>query len=688
MIYKFFILLLFNISDTIDIPYFKDIKITLDGKLKEEVYNRACKIPNLVQTLPEPYKEPPESTIIFLLQTDGGLFLGIHALTKNREPDRSSSGDEISIYLDTYFDKENAYMFSISANEGKLDARISSGGEKFDYSVDFSWEGKVYCGKNYFEIEIFIPWKGIMGKKGKWGIDIERTWPGRTYRARLAPFDENKEKFHISRFKVIKFVNLNIKLLTTEIQPIFLLHHGKDFEYRYNFKYEIGSNIYFKFKENIKFAFTFNPDFGEVEADPFRLNLTKYPLFYSETRPFFCEGKEFFQLSGFSPFNVFYSRQIGKTLYSGKTIPISFAGKFLIKSNFLELSTLFARIEETEELFTIYPRTDFFVSKIRVLPYESFSISLLQAHRFPYKEKIKGLIGTQLFYNDSLTSLDIESVFDNYVSKDFASKIEFEKIIKSCVFSLSLIHIPDSFSDNEVGFIPWKGERSLNLSSNYKFFINKKILYFKPGVIFYYYKELSEPYMFTVISDLTFTLNNFTTVAPSIGYKKDFEMGKKFESPYFHTSLSNLFLTLTKNKFYMFIETQGYKMYNYSKNYIGWVNINSLLVVLNLKNFSIIGGLSQWNEFNPFNKLDETTYTLNLRMSLNLPCRFYIKFYCDFPISNAGILRERAGIYVSWNFFEKNYVKAVYNDFRIKTGEEWESEIQKITIKLMPSFYF
>jgi hypothetical protein len=56
--------------------------------------------------------------------------------------------------------------------------------------------------------------------------------------------------------------------------------------------------------------------------------LTKYPLFYSETRPFFTEGSEFFELSGGNSFNVFYSRQIGKTLFSGKSIPISFAEKF------------------------------------------------------------------------------------------------------------------------------------------------------------------------------------------------------------------------------------------------------------------------------------------------------------------------------------------------------------------------
>ncbi|MCM8805032.1 MAG: DUF5916 domain-containing protein, partial [Candidatus Omnitrophica bacterium] len=203
-----------------------------------------------------------------------------------------------------------------------------------------------------------------MGKKGKWGIDIVRLGPGRIYEVRFVPYDPNKEKFSISRFRVIKTINYKVKLIESEIQPVLLFHKGEDFGEKYNFKYDIGSNIYFKLKENVKFAFTFNPDFGDIEADPFRLNITKYPLFYSETRPFFTEGSEFFKLSGYQYFfDVFYSRQIGKTLLSGKVIPILFAGKFFIKSNLFEFSFLHSQTKRTEDEFEVIPKTDFLVSK-------------------------------------------------------------------------------------------------------------------------------------------------------------------------------------------------------------------------------------------------------------------------------------------------------------------------------------
>ena len=53
---------------------------------------------------------------------------------------------------------------------------------------------------------------------------------------------------------------------------------------------------------------TFNPDFGQVEADPSVLNLTAFETFYEEKRPFFSEGSEFFN----HRISLFNSRRIGR----------------------------------------------------------------------------------------------------------------------------------------------------------------------------------------------------------------------------------------------------------------------------------------------------------------------------------------------------------------------------------------
>ncbi|RKU13793.1 hypothetical protein C6503_15510, partial [Candidatus Poribacteria bacterium] len=54
---------------------------------------------------------------------------------------------------------------------------------------------------------------------------------------------------------------------------------------------------------------TINPDFGQVEADPARLNLSAYEEYFEERRPFFVEGASIFENNDY---NFFYSRRIGR----------------------------------------------------------------------------------------------------------------------------------------------------------------------------------------------------------------------------------------------------------------------------------------------------------------------------------------------------------------------------------------
>ena len=66
---------------------------------------------------------------------------------------------------------------------------------------------------------------------------------------------------------------------------------------------------------DITLDLTVNPDFGQVEADPSRVNLTAFELFFQERRPFFIEGNNTlnFPISDYNTNNLFYSRRIGRS---------------------------------------------------------------------------------------------------------------------------------------------------------------------------------------------------------------------------------------------------------------------------------------------------------------------------------------------------------------------------------------
>src|SRR2546430_150342 len=93
-----------------------------------------------------------------------------------------------------------------------------------------------------------------------------------------------------------------------------------------------GGDLKYRVASNLTLDATFNPDFGQVEADPGVLNLTAFETFFSERRPFFVAGRGLFQFDvncnqvNCSSEGLVYSRPIGRApqlagTYSDTTSP-------------------------------------------------------------------------------------------------------------------------------------------------------------------------------------------------------------------------------------------------------------------------------------------------------------------------------------------------------------------------------
>ena len=71
---------------------------------------------------------------------------------------------------------------------------------------------------------------------------------------------------------------------------------------------------------------TVNTDFAQVEADEQQVNLTRFPLFFPEKRPFFLENAQTFQFGQPQAVDLFFSRRIGLSP-SGLPIDILAGGR-------------------------------------------------------------------------------------------------------------------------------------------------------------------------------------------------------------------------------------------------------------------------------------------------------------------------------------------------------------------------
>ena len=72
-----------------------------------------------------------------------------------------------------------------------------------------------------------------------------------------------------------------------------------------------GCDVKWGVRADLTLDATFNTDFAQVEADEQQVNLTRFPLFFPEKRPFFLENAHTFQLGQPQAIDLFFSRRIG-----------------------------------------------------------------------------------------------------------------------------------------------------------------------------------------------------------------------------------------------------------------------------------------------------------------------------------------------------------------------------------------
>ena len=62
---------------------------------------------------------------------------------------------------------------------------------------------------------------------------------------------------------------------------------------------QLGLSVKYGITSSTAVEATVNPDFSQVESDAFQMEVNqRYPVFYSEKRPFFMEGMGTFELAG------------------------------------------------------------------------------------------------------------------------------------------------------------------------------------------------------------------------------------------------------------------------------------------------------------------------------------------------------------------------------------------------------
>ncbi len=228
--------------------------------------------------------------------------------------DDLQSSDMVSIYIDPYHDHTTGYNFRVNPLGVQYDSYIFDNGDR-DEDWNAVWEAETSKDDRGWYVEVRIPFSQIRFKPADdmtWGLQVYRWMYGRAEDTGWVVWDRNAEGFvsRWGRLTGLKGVPNPRKL---EVVPYVVskLEDPADPDPatdRWENTWNVGADFKYGITSNLTLNATFQPDFGQVEADPAELNLSPFETFYREKRPFFIEGAQYFQQPDF---RLFYSRRIG-----------------------------------------------------------------------------------------------------------------------------------------------------------------------------------------------------------------------------------------------------------------------------------------------------------------------------------------------------------------------------------------
>src|SRR5438874_776015 len=329
----------------------------IDGRLTDPVWLEAPLVTGFVQReLHEgaPVTERTEVRII----TDGqalyvGAWLydgdpaGIVAGEQVRDGDIAKS-DYFGILLDTFHDRQNGFVFKTTPAGIEYDALVVNEGEGggiqlpgqaramagslggFNLNWDGTWTVATSVDSNGWYAEFRIPFTTLRygsGDQQTWGLNLVRNIRRKNEESFWSFVPRQFSLQKVSRAGTLDGVRVPARRVLTAT-PYSLAGVERNYLINADFKgrSDFGGEIKYGVTPSLTLDLTYNTDFAQVEVDEQRTNLTRFPLFFPEKRPFFLENAGIFSAGTPQAVDLFFTRRIGiDTL--GHAVPIRGGGR-------------------------------------------------------------------------------------------------------------------------------------------------------------------------------------------------------------------------------------------------------------------------------------------------------------------------------------------------------------------------
>ncbi|MBN2345764.1 MAG: carbohydrate binding family 9 domain-containing protein [Candidatus Aminicenantes bacterium] len=283
----------------------------LDGSLDDEAWKKATVVDDIWITYnPVNGNELPQRTRAYLAYDEHNLYFAFHCLdsepglikTSLTRRDNMFDDDWVGLSLDSVGGRKYGYEMFVNPSGAQGD--IFRTGDMEDSSSDWVWHSAGRIVDDGYIVEIRQPLKSIRFASGKdvrmgvlfWRrisrLGMSGSWPHLVPGRSIGGSQAEMRIAELQRHLVLEALpTLTYSSGWNRLSPSSWSGADQTRDLGIGVKYGITSSI-------IAEA-TLNPDFSQVESDALQVTVNqRYPILYSEKRPFFMEAGNLFDLAG------------------------------------------------------------------------------------------------------------------------------------------------------------------------------------------------------------------------------------------------------------------------------------------------------------------------------------------------------------------------------------------------------
>src|ERR1041384_5248696 len=327
----------------------------IDGRLKDPAWQEAEVLTGFVQRELHEGQPVTERTEVRLLTDGDALYIG--AWLYDADPSGIVPGDKVrdgaitnadyfGILLDTYHDRQNGFVFTTTPAGIEYDAQVVNEGQGggiqlagqsrtmsgslggFNLNWDGSWTVVTSTDSAGWYAEFRIPFTTLRyggGSRQTGGVQQVRAIRRKNEEAFWSFVPRQFDLMKISRAGTLDDVAVPSQHVLT-LTPYALAGVQRDSLAVITDRQAVGADFKYGVTPSLTLDLTYNTDFAQVEVDEVRTNLTRFPLFFPEKRPFFLENAGTFSAGTPQAVDLFFTRRIGIDS-AGQPIPITGGGR-------------------------------------------------------------------------------------------------------------------------------------------------------------------------------------------------------------------------------------------------------------------------------------------------------------------------------------------------------------------------